>query len=201
MIPSPRDAAEGADPSQRRARVSQLAAAASAGDRAAFGELYRMHYSDVLAYVRCRCMNVHLAEDIASETFVRALRAIGSFTWTGNGFGAWLNAIARNLLVDHYKSAHKRCEVVTFDLQAIDSTTAGPEQIVLERITWEALRMAVDGLSPLQQACVRARFLDELTLAETAKRLDRGEGTIRALQYRATRTLARDAVLASAVVT
>ena len=89
---------------------------------------------------------------------------------------------------------------MTFDLQAIDSTTAGPEQIVLDRLTGEALRMAVGGLSPLQQACVKARFLDELSLAETAELLDRMESTIRALQYRATRTLARDAELASAVV-
>lgn len=197
MIPSARDAAEGADPSHRL-HVSQLAAAASAGDRTAFGELYRMFYSDVLAYVCRRCKNVHLAEDIASETFVRALRAIDSFTWTGNGFGAWVNAIARNLLADHYRSTRTRCEVVTYDLQAIDST-AGPEQIVLESITWGVLRMAVDGLSPLQQACVKARFLDELSLAETATRLDREASTIRALQYRATRTLARDAGLASAV--
>lgn len=51
-----------------------------------------------------------LAEDITSETFLRALRGISSARDQGRDVGAWLHVIARNLVADHVKSSRYRRE-------------------------------------------------------------------------------------------
>lgn len=191
MIPSPRDPADAS-----RARTSALAAAARAGDRDAFAELYQLHHCEVFAFVRARTGCLHLAEDIVSETFIRALRAIEGFTWSGGGFCAWLITIARNLLADHYKSSRNWRESPAGELFDADWIGSDTEDLVLERLTAETIRAAIECLNPLQRACIEARFLKQLTIAETAALLDRDERAIRALQYRATRSLARDTRLA-----
>jgi RNA polymerase sigma-70 factor (ECF subfamily) len=194
MIPSPRDP----DRSDRGG-VDALTAAARAGDRDAFGELYTLHYGAVFAFVRRRVATPQLAEDLVSETFIRAMRSIETFVWFGGGFIGWLITIARNLVADYYKSAFLRRECVTREFCDTDWLCDGPEDIVVERMDSETVHAAVANLNPLQRRCIEARFLGELSLAETAELLDCGEGAVKALQYRATRTLARDPRLTAGV--
>lgn len=163
------------------------------GDAEAFGELYD-HYVDlVYRYVAFRVGNVALAEDLTSETFVRALRRITTFTWQGRDFGAWLITIARNLIADHYKSGRYRMEFATSDLldAGADRSQEGPEREVLDALTNVELLRAVKLLGPEQQECLVLRFLQGLSVAETAQIMGKNDGAIKALQYRAVRSLAR----------
>ena len=77
---------------------------AQEGSADAFGELYRIYCDTVFRYIYYRVSTRALAEDLTSETFVRALRRITTFSWQGRDFGAWLVTIARNLVADHFKS-------------------------------------------------------------------------------------------------
>ena len=56
-----------------------LAARAQQGDREAFGDLVREHYSGVVNVVYRMCGDVKLAEDSAQETFIRAWQHLDSF--------------------------------------------------------------------------------------------------------------------------
>jgi RNA polymerase sigma-70 factor (ECF subfamily) len=58
-------------------------------------------------------------------------------------------------------------------------------------LTNAELIIAVNKLNPEQHECIRLRFLDGLSTAETAQAMGKNEGAIKALQYRATKTLAR----------
>jgi RNA polymerase sigma-70 factor (ECF subfamily) len=172
--------------------VRDLVDRAKGGDGNAFGSLYDRYVDAVYRYVYYRVGSQPLAEDLVSETFLRALRHIGSFRWQGSDFGAWLTTIARNLITDHYKSSRYRLEVPTAEL--LDSTaTVAPaaESVVLDREATGRLLEAVRRLPGDQQECVVLRFLQGLPVAETARIMGRGEGAIKALQYRATRALAR----------
>lgn len=163
------------------------------GDAEAFGELYD-HYVDlVYRYVAFRVGNVALAEDLTSEAFVRALRRITSFSWQGRDFGAWLITIARNLIADHFKSGRYRMEFATSDLldAGADRSQEGPEREVLDALTNVELLRAVKLLGPEQQECLVLRFLQGLSVAETAQIMGKNDGAIKALQYRAVRSLAR----------
>ncbi|WP_316523384.1 ECF subfamily RNA polymerase sigma factor, BldN family [Kitasatospora brasiliensis] len=171
--------------------VMELVERAQAGESEAFGRLYD-HYADtVYRYIYYRVGSRATAEDLTSETFLRALRRIGTFTWQGRDFGAWLVTIARNLVADHFKSSRFRLEVTTGEMLDSNECERSPEESVLESLSNAALLEAVRRLNPQQQECVTLRFLQGLSVAETARIMGKNEGAIKTLQYRAVRTLAR----------
>ena len=134
-----------------------------------------------------------LAEDLTSETFLRALRRMDSFSWQGRDIAAWFITIARNLITDNAKSARFRMEVTTADMLDADTRAdAAPDTEVLERLRDERLLAAVRTLKPEQAECVVLRFLQGLSLAETAKVLGKTEGAVKQLQLRAVRSLHRE---------
>ncbi|MFI7617736.1 sigma-70 family RNA polymerase sigma factor [Nonomuraea terrae] len=157
-----------------------------------FGTLYDRYVDLVYRYIYFRVGSHPLAEDLTSETFLRALRKIGDFSWQGRDFGAWLVTIARNLVADHFKSGRYRLEVTTGEV--IDVPLDGshiPENAVVTAIINDRVLRAVRDLNPEQQECVVLRFLHGLSLAETALIMGKKSGAIKALQFRAIRALAR----------
>jgi RNA polymerase sigma-70 factor, ECF subfamily len=183
------------DPSDAAAEVWALVERAQAGESAAFGLIYDRYVDTVFRFVYFRVGNRQLAEDLTSDTFLRALKRIGSFTWQGRDLGAWLVTIARNLVADHFKSGRYRLEVTTGDVLDADREDRGPEgspeAAVVDHITNVALLTAVKQLNPEQQECIVLRFLQGFSVAETAQTMGKNEGAIKALQYRAVRALAR----------
>lgn len=164
---------------------------AQKGDAEAFGELYDQYVDVVFRYVHFRVGSRIQAEDLTSETFMRALRRLNSVSWQGRDFGAWLVTIARNLIADHYKSARYRLEITTADMLDADRAEEGPESAVLDAMSSATLIEAVRKLNPVQQECIVLRFLQGMSVTETAQALGKNEGAIKALQYRAVRALGR----------
>lgn len=173
------------------ARMMDLVERAQAGEADAFGRLYDQYSDTVYRYIYYRVGGKATAEDLTSETFLRALRRISTFTWQGRDFGAWLVTIARNLVADHFKSSRFRLEVTTGEMLDANEVARSPEDSVLESLSNAALLQAVRRLNPQQQECVTLRFLQGLSVAETARVMGKNEGAIKTLQYRAVRTLAR----------
>ncbi|MGI5197244.1 ECF subfamily RNA polymerase sigma factor, BldN family [Streptomyces sp. CA-288835] len=173
------------------ARMMDLVERAQDGEAEAFGRLYDQYSDTVYRYIYYRVGGKATAEDLTSETFLRALRRIGTFTWQGRDFGAWLVTIARNLVADHFKSSRFRLEVTTGEMLDANEVERSPEDSVLESLSNAALLDAVRRLNPQQQECVTLRFLQGLSVAETARVMGKNEGAIKTLQYRAVRTLAR----------
>ncbi|MBN6055816.1 sigma-70 family RNA polymerase sigma factor [Nonomuraea sp. RK-328] len=165
---------------------------AKTGDTEAFGTLYDRYVGLVYRYIYFRVGSHPLAEDLTSETFLRALRRVADFTWQGRDFGAWLVTIARNLVADHFKSGRYRLEIPTGEV--IDVPLDGahiPENAVVTAIINDRVLRAVRELGPEQQECVVLRFLHGLSLAETALIMGKKSGAIKALQFRAVKALAR----------
>lgn len=189
-IPNP---AAPSEPTGELATVMDIVVRAQGGDADAFGELYDRYVDVVFRYVAYRVANRALAEDLTSETFLRALRRITSYTWQGRDFGAWLVTIARNLIADHFKSGRYRLELATPDLveAGADRSEAGPEDEVLANLTNATLLDAVKQLNAEQQECIALRFLQGMSVAETAQIMGKNEGAVKALQYRAVKSLSR----------
>jgi RNA polymerase sigma factor (sigma-70 family) len=164
-----------------------LIEAAQGGDRDAFGQLYARYAGGVSKFVGNRLRDRGAVEDLTSETFTRALRRIDSVHDQGRDVGAWFTTVARNLVLDHVKSSRHRLETVTADLPEASPARddRGPEQVVIENETNADLHRHVAALSPDQQECIRRRFLQELSVAETAAVMGRGQGAVKALTHRA----------------
>ncbi|RFU42057.1 sigma-70 family RNA polymerase sigma factor [Actinomadura logoneensis] len=190
-------AARSATAASRRAerdagdRMKALVLRAREGDAEAFGQLYGRYLDLVYRYVYHRTGAHSLSEDLTSETFLRAWRRMGDFNWQGKDFGAWLVTIARNLVTDHFKSGRHRLEVCTADLVEPDRPQEGPEHAVLDSMTHRAVLAAVLRLGEEQRECVVLRFVHGLSVAETAVAMGKKTGAVKALQYRAVRSLAR----------
>jgi RNA polymerase sigma-70 factor (ECF subfamily) len=182
-------------PDPSAAEMWALVERAQAGDTEAFGRIYERYVDTVFRLVYFRVGNRPLAEDLTSDTFMRAFKRIGSFTWQGRDLGAWLVTIARNLVADYFKSGRYRLEVTTGDVLDADREDRGaegsPETAVVDHITNLALMTAVKQLNPEQQECIVLRFLQGFSVAETAVAMGKNEGAVKALQYRAVRALAR----------
>jgi RNA polymerase sigma-70 factor (ECF subfamily) len=182
------------DPGSDEPYIRDLVARAQAGEADAFGELYDRYVRLIYRYIYYRVGGVELAEDLTSETFLRALRRLDSFSWQGRDIGAWFVTIARNLIADHFKSSRYRMEISTDTMLAAERgmpSAAGPESEVLAHLTNETLIGAIRKLVPEQQECVVLRFLEGLSVNETALAMSKNDGAIKALQYRAVRSLAR----------
>jgi RNA polymerase sigma-70 factor (ECF subfamily) len=171
------------------ARTAALVELAQLGDREAFAQLYDRYVDTVFRYVFVRVGQRALAEDLTSETFIRAMRRIDTFTWQGRDIAAWFVTIARNLVADHVKSARFRFEVTTADMRDADQRVEAPDSEVLTRLRDERLVAAIRGLGGDQAECVTLRFLQGLSLADTASVLGRSEGAVKQLQLRATKAL------------
>src|ERR1019366_7201704 len=168
-------------------RVAALVELAQGGDADAFGLLYERYVDLVYRYIYVRVGSSHLAEDLTSETFIRALRRIDSFSWQGKDIAAWFVTIARNLITDNVKSARFRLEVATADMIDADRRVEGPENEVLTHLRDTALFEAIKALKPEQGECVVLRFLQGMSLAETALIIGKSEGAVKQLQLRAMR--------------
>jgi len=173
-------------------RVAALVELAQGGDADAFGLLYERYVDLVYRYIYVRVGSSHVAEDLTSETFIRALRRIDSFSWQGKDIAAWFVTIARNLITDNAKSARFRMEVTTADMIDADRRVEGPENEVLANLRDTRLFEAIKTLKAQQAECLVLRFMHGLSLAETALVIGKSEGAVKQLQLRAVRALHRE---------
>ncbi|MER8083792.1 sigma-70 family RNA polymerase sigma factor [Streptomyces sp. NPDC094048] len=181
---------------------AELLALARSGDREAFASLYNEHNRTVYRYIVARVLNKATAEDLTSETFLRALRRIDTFrTGDTNAFASWLMRIARNLVIDHVKASRTRLEVLSGDMFDADEMTTSAENSGLRNLeaveAHEVVHAALLTLTPQQAEAVKLRHLAGLSVQEAATVSGRTIGSIRLLTFRAMTSLrARLAVAA-----
>lgn len=158
-------------------------------DKEAFGLLYDLYVDDVYRFVLYKVRNKHLAEDIVSETFEKAIKKMRSFRWQGFRFSSWLYTIARNLVIDN--SRKSKIEV---SFEEIFSFTRDEEVESLEdktdrKIHLKKLARELDKLSKDQQEIIYLRFIKELTIKETMDITGRTIDSVKSLSKRALKNL------------
>ncbi|KAA9153973.1 sigma-70 family RNA polymerase sigma factor [Amycolatopsis acidicola] len=168
----------------------ELVHAVQGGDLPMFGEIYRRYHSSLIGFFVSRQFDRATAEDLTSETFVRALQAIRTVRYQGRDLGAWLVTIARNLTLDYRKSGRARRETSVPEVFDLDGTAAGPEVRVLAAMELDLVCDRLGELTGEQRNCLLLRRIHGYSVAETAALLGRSEGATRALQHRAERALA-----------
>jgi RNA polymerase sigma-70 factor, ECF subfamily len=169
-------------------RFDRVLAAARAGDRDAFAELWCSAHPMLIRYLRV--VGGDSAEDVASEAWLKAMAALGSFAGDEHGFRGWLVVIARNLARDRQRRDGRRRELVTDQL--VDEVEPAPDaadQALLNQSTRAALRL-VATLPPGQAELVMLRVVAGLEVAEVARITGRTPGAVRVAVHRALKTLA-----------
>lgn len=174
-----------------------LVDAAKAGDRDAFGALYTHYHHMVRSMIGRRIHDQHLADDLTQDVFRRALGAIFRYEHRGRDFGAFLTTIAKNQIIDYFKSGAYRLEprpagTDSYAERVDTDPCANPEIHAVNGADSAILAGAIGRLNPEQRQCIELRFLQGLSVAEAAAVLGKNEGAVKALQYRAKAALRRD---------
>jgi len=171
----PRDA-------QHSDAVWDLVERAREGDRAAFGELFRLHHPAVFRVARARLPHA-AAQDAAAETFTRAWVALPRYRRTGAPFIAWLYGITRNVVADMARRGARTESQAQPDLPASDPWSSRDDHI--------DLLAALADLPEDQRRVIELKYLVGLTNVEVAAALGKKPGAVNAQQWRALRALER----------
>lgn len=151
-------------------------------DPHAFGQLYEHYVSQIFRFVHNRVRDRAIAEDLTSEVFFKALRAIDRYRPTGRPFRAWLYQIATNTVIDHIRTRR-----TTVDLEAVahrpDGRPAVEEQVA-RRADVERVWNAVAGLVETQRLAVTLKLGQDMHTADIAVCMGRTEGAVKLLIYR-----------------
>jgi RNA polymerase sigma factor (sigma-70 family) len=160
-----------------------LAELAAAGDRAAFGELTRRSLPAVRSVIRRMGAQPAVADDVAQDAFIAAMRAIGTYRGESS-FAAWVMRIAARLYVRRCRS---EARWINFDesipAESGDNLPRGNAGSALD------LDRALATLSPAERLCVSLCHGAGFTHAELADELQMPLGTVKSHVLRGTRRL------------
>lgn len=146
-----------------------------------FADLYESHFHRVYAYVVSRIHDRDEAQDITADVFHQALANLANYEWRGIPFAAWLYRIASNEIVDRWKRATK------------EQGNPAPEysnEVNMEEIEQRATLFRMVSTLPVDQRhVILQRFVEQKSIREIAKELQRSEGAVKQLQFRALQNL------------
>ena len=163
---------------------------AATGDSEAFGVLYDAYHPQIYRFIFLKVSSKEDAEDLAHQVFMNALEHMPGYRHKGFPFSSWLYRIARNAVIDHYRT--KKDRVSLEDTDPEDFARGESIQADAHRaLEIEKVRRAIKKLSPLHQDVIIMRFVEELAIREVAVALKKSEGAIKLLQHRAITELQR----------
>ena len=155
-------------------------------DRAAFAPLYERYVDQIYAYAYTLTKDKEQAEDVTAATFAKAIEELPRFQWRGVPYSAWLYRVAGNLVS---RERRRPGWIELAPHMAGDALDPAAAAEALDRAT--EIRAAVALLPADQRQAVVLRFGGELRNREIAEIMQRSEGAVKLLTFRALTTLRR----------
>jgi RNA polymerase sigma-70 factor (ECF subfamily) len=153
----------------------------------ALAEIYDQYAESIYRYLYRYLGDAILAEDLTSEVFIKLLAVLDTKRAPRHHLQGWLYRVARNLAMDWFREQAKG-QTLALDEELVDSGQS-PPSAVEKKESHQQLRWAISQLTAGQQQVILLRFGEGLKLGEVARIMDKSEGAIKLLQYRATRRL------------
>lgn len=168
----------------------ELVERAQHGDKEAVSALYESYVHTIFQYISYRVESDAVAEDLVADVFLRMVRGLPDYQYTGAPLGAWLFRIAANRITDHYRT-HRRTATVPIP-EDYGSSLGNPIDELIEEEERSRLRKALQALSEDYQNVLILRFMRDLPYTEVADIMDKSEGAVRVMQHRALKSLAAE---------
>ena len=156
-------------------------------DSSRFAELYELHFERVYAFIARRVRERSATEELTSHVFHQALANLGKFKWRGAPFASWLYRIARNSIAD--RAQRLVWESARASSNQPSDVVAAPEPDLEQIEKIARVYQLVDKLPWDQSYVIRMRFAEEKSIRDIAQKLNRSEGAIKQLQFRALQNL------------
>jgi RNA polymerase sigma-70 factor (ECF subfamily) len=158
-------------------------------DSQVIGAVYDQLYPEVYRYILYRLGDQSLAEDLASDVFVRLLEAVQDKRGPQTNLKGWLISTASHAVVDHLRRIYRRpTETIT---DSIPDLGPGPQNEFDLREQNNTVQQAYAQLTFEQQEVLALRFSQGYSLEETANAMKKNVNAVKALQFRALAALQR----------
>lgn len=161
-----------------RQQIAQLVRAAQAGDREAFGELYRRYHQYVLTLAMRKLGNQAEAQELAQEVFIQALLKIEQLR-TPECFGGWLRSITHRMSINRIV---RKGPFVSTEPEAIEGSCMDTETPLVQALASERraqVRAGLSRLRDLDRETLMAFYVDQQSLREMSDQFDAPLGTIK----------------------
>ena len=149
----------------------------------AWSAVYEEYFPKVYRYIALRVSNRTEAEDLTEQAFLKALQSIDSFKWRGVPFSAWLFRIARNLVIDFWRT-DKSKTFLPLD-ESLVNDDDDPEVITERNFDIKQVFQAIGQLTQSQREVIELRFFGGLSVAEASRVLGKSEGAVKVMQHSA----------------
>jgi RNA polymerase sigma-70 factor (ECF subfamily) len=165
---------------------SMLTKGAQSGISADFGVLYDRYFEKIYRFIYYKTFSKETAEDITSDVFHKAYERLHSFDAGKGTFSQWIYRIARNAVIDHYRTVKKTVPIEdAFDLGEEDRTIEEHDALIaLDRV-----REFMKTLTPRQREIITLRVWEELSYKEIAERIETTEDAAKMAFSRAMKEL------------
>ena len=162
-----------------------------------FTELYEQYFDKIYRFIYYKTHHQQTAEDLTSQVFIKTLENIGRFNPRKGLFSSWLYRIARNKVIDYYRTNKKEFDITGFwDLntgEKIDYDLENKEKL-------EQVRRYLDKLKPEQREVIVMRIWDGLSYREIAEIIDKKEANCKMIFSRTMKKLREEIPLALLII-
>jgi RNA polymerase sigma-70 factor (ECF subfamily) len=165
----------------------------------AFAKLYDQYYPRIFGYILRRSANLEAAQDITSETFLKALGKLWQFRWRNVSFSSWLYKIASNEINQYFRKAEYKKSISLEELHEQGFELLSPHDPESELIEAQEklkqhqdfleIQKKITKLPAKYQEVIALRFFEKKQINEIAEILGKREGTIKSLLHRAVEKL------------
>lgn len=157
------------------------------GDTEAFGKLYDIYLDAVYRFVYFRVGNRQDAEDVTEQIFVSMFESISRYVDDGKPFEAWVYRVARNKIIDFYRTRKTHISVDEIEEQADNQDL--PEELADRQLTKEAVMKSLTKIPRQYQEIIILKFIEDKENEEISQLLNKPVAHVRVLQHRAIQSL------------
>ncbi len=146
-----------------------------------FGKIYDNHVEEIYRFVFLKVSTRDIAQDITSETFKKGWEIFKKNPDMENP-RAYLYKVARNLVIDHYRTKKQHLSPDNLDLESEEKDLVEKANLSGEM---RRIKKAMENLKDNYQDVIIHKYLEEMSNSEIAEIMDKSEGAVRVLAHRA----------------
>ncbi len=179
----------------RRLKLDRLAKKMQKGDAKAAEEIYNYFANKLFGFLFNRVRNKATAEDLAQDIFLKLVSKISLFDPKLGSFSTWFWQLARNTLIDHYRSSENNKRVNNFSEfkeEAIEEISTDESGRLESKFELNKVFEFLKTLDPEEQEFFELRFISQLSFREISQITDKSEGSLRVYAMRLKRKIKDD---------
>lgn len=168
--------------------IKKLVKRAKNGESDSFGLIYDYYLSRIYRFVFLKVTNKEEAEDITQQVFMKAWEALPKFESEGSPFVGWLFRIARNTVIDFYRTKKSNLSLDE-GIGINDFLEDSPEDIFFKNQERTEVMKSLELLTEEQKEVVILRFVEGFSYREISKITNKNQASLRIMQHRAIKKL------------